>query len=116
MNLEVIFRWSVVGFILVYILQKIDKYLESKDSRDLAGYRYPWRYLIGPSLYLGILIFNLSVTFVIHEYTLGWTGTFILILPAMLFCSMMNLKRKDGNLKGALAAHLRDFPEAVVPD
>lgn len=108
--------WLVVGFILIYTLQKIDKYLESKDSRDFAGYRYPRRYLIGPSLYLGILIFNLSVTFSIHEYTLGWTGILILILPAMLFYSVMNLKIKDGNLKGALAAHLRDFPEAVVPE
>lgn len=106
--------WFAVGFVLIYALQKIDKYLERKNSRDYCGYRYPWRYVIGPALYLGIMLFNLSVTFFIQEYTLGWTGIFILLLPAILLCSILKLKLKDGNLKNALAVHLRDFPGAVV--
>jgi uncharacterized membrane protein len=108
--------WFVVGFVLIYALQKIDTSLANKNSRDLAGYRYSSRYLIGPTLYLGILIFNLSVTFFIQEYTLAWAGVFILILPASLLGAIMNSKRKEVTPEGALAAHLRDFPGAVIPD
>ena len=108
--------WFAVGFVLIAALQKIDTLLANKNSRDLAGYQYPARYLIGPSLYLIILIFNLSVTFFIQEYTLGWTGIFILFLPAVLLCAIMKLKRRESNLKSAVAEHLRDFPGAVIPE
>jgi uncharacterized membrane protein len=108
--------WFAVGYVLIYALQKIDTLLATKTSRDLAGYRYPSRYLIGPSLYLVILIFNLSVTFFIHEYTLGWTGIFILFLPAAILCTIMRSKRREGNFRSAVAAHLRDFPGVVTPE
>jgi uncharacterized membrane protein len=108
--------WFAVGFVLVYVLQKIDTLLANKKSRDLAGYRFPSRYLIGPALYLGIVIFNLSVTFFIQEYTLGWAGVFILVLPAALLGAMMKLKRREGARESAVAAHLRDFPGAVIPE
>ena len=108
--------WFAVGYVLIFALQKIDTLLTNRNSRDLAGYRYPSRYLIGPSLYLVILIFNLSITFFIQEYTLGWTGIFILLLPTLLLCVLMKLKQREGNPGSALTAHLRDFPGAVTPE
>ncbi len=105
--------WLIVGFVMIYALQNIDGYLSSTSDR--AGYRYPWRYLIGPALYAGVLIFNLSVTFWIGEYTLGWTGIFIVALPLVLIYSIMKSKSSSRDLDEAVKAHLSDFPQAVVP-
>jgi len=107
--------WLLVGFLMIYALQLIDAHLERGGIRDYAGFQYPWRYLIGPGLYSGVLVFNLCVTFAIHDHHLAWTGVFIVLLPLLLLSSMLKLKRAlpaDGE---ALGTHLADFPRAVIP-
>jgi putative membrane protein len=106
--------WFVVGFLMIGALQKIDNYLYRNGSSDYIGYRYPWRYLAGPILYAGILVFNLSVTFAIREYAMGWTGTFIVLLPSVLIYYIIKVKIASGDPANALNAHLRDFPLASV--
>jgi hypothetical protein len=69
-------RWFLGQIFLIWALQKIDAVLDKKGVTDYHGHRYPWRYLIGPALYVGVLVFNLSVTFSIGEYTPGWVGVF----------------------------------------
>lgn len=108
--------WFVVGFLMIYALQKIDKYLIDKGATDYYGYRYTRRYLIGPGLYLGVLVFNLFMTFHIREYTLGWVGIFIVLLPSVLLYPIMKSKLSAGNLNEALKAHVEDFRQAVIPD
>jgi putative membrane protein len=107
--------WLVVGFLMIYALQKIDAYLDGKNAKDYTGYAYPWRYLTGPALYLGVLLFNICVTFAIGDDHLGWTGVFIVALPMFLVCSIMRLKRSSDDWRSALEAHLADFPTAVIP-
>jgi uncharacterized membrane protein len=107
--------WSVVGFIMISALQKIDRFLYQKNVRDWYGYNVPWRFLIGPALYLGIIVFNISVTFYIREYTIGWVSVFITLLPLFLLYSLMRTKRSSENLDRACEAHRRDFPEVRVP-
>ncbi|HXX58605.1 MAG TPA: carotenoid biosynthesis protein [Thermodesulfovibrionales bacterium] len=108
--------WLIVGFFLIYALQKIDSYFDGKKVRDYAGYRFPWRYLIGPALYLGVLVFNVSITFWIGEYTLGWVGVFIILLPSALLFSLVRLRSSAGNFrKEDREAHLKDFPLAAIP-
>jgi len=108
--------WFVVGFLMIYALQKIDKYLIDKGATDYDGHRYARRYLIGPGLYLGVLVFNLFMTFHIREYTLGWVGIFIVLLPSVLLYPIMKSKLPAGNLDEALKAHAEDFRQAVIPD
>ena len=103
--------WLIVGFLMIYALQKMDGYLNKSSRR--VGYRYPWRYFIGPALYVSVLIFNLTVTFWIGEYTLGWTGIFIIALPSVLIYSIFKSKLSSCNLDDALKAHLNDFPQAA---
>lgn len=105
--------WLVVGFIMIYALQKTDVLLHG--SKDITGHAYSWRYLIGPCLYLGVIVFNLSITFYIGERGLGWAGIFITLLPALLVFSITRMKLSQGNMDGALAAHLYDFPRAIIP-
>jgi len=104
--------WVIAGFLLIYALQKIDSFLTR--VKDWSGYRYPWRYLVGPCLYIGVILFNLSVTFSIREYTLGWVDIFIILLPSFLIYFIIRLKLSHGNLDETVKAHLSDFPQAIM--
>jgi len=106
--------WFAVGFLMIYVLQKIDRYLRRIGASDLIGYKYPWRFLIGPALYLGVLVFNLSVTFFIREHMLGWAGIFIVMLPAVLMYSIVKGKISQESVETAVAEHYRDFPQAMA--
>jgi uncharacterized membrane protein len=106
--------WLVVGFLMIGALQKIDNYLYRSGTSDYTGYHYSWRYLVGPVLYAGILVFNISVTFAIRDYMLGWVDIFIVLLPSVLIYSMIKTKLSAGDAENALNAHLRDFPSASV--
>jgi len=106
--------WFLVGFLLIYVLQKIDHSLDT--STDYVGYKYPWRYLIGPGLYVGILIFNLSVAFSIGEYHMGWVGIFIVLLPTVLGYHIITAKRSSEEIRKAMELHLQDFPQSAVPN
>jgi uncharacterized membrane protein len=108
--------WLFVGFLLIWALQKIDALLDEKKSKDYHGHRYPWRYIIGPGLYVGVLLFNISITFYISEYKLGWVDICIVLLPAaVLYATIRSRKPDSVSLGAAVEAHLRDFPQAVLP-
>jgi putative membrane protein len=107
--------WFVVGFILIYVLQKIDNFLYDKKIRDYLSYKYPWRHLIGPALYVCILVFNLTVTFFIGELNLGWVGIFIVLLPSVMFFFMLKIKLSGLDIQNALIHHKQDFPHSVAP-
>ncbi len=84
--------------------------------KDLSGAACTWRYLPGPALYLSIIIFNLSVTFLIGEYNLLWAGILIVLLPVVLCVSLMRTRLHGVAPDKAIVAHLEDFPGAVVPE
>jgi uncharacterized membrane protein len=106
--------WFVVGFLMICALQKIDSRLYK--VKDWFEHKYPCRYIIGPGLYLGVIIFNLAITFYIREYTLGWVDIFIILLPSFLVYSIMKSKLSHKNPDEALKIHLSDFPQAVIPE
>jgi uncharacterized membrane protein len=106
--------WTLVGFLLIWLLQKIDGWLTGK--KDLVGHQYAARHLIGPVLYLGIAAFNIFMAFFIGEFTMAWASLFIFLLPAVLVVSITRMKLADtANAAPAIEAHLRDFPMARVP-
>jgi uncharacterized membrane protein len=105
--------WLIVGFLLIYALQKIDGLLHMRP--DWSGGRYRWRYLIGPALYCAVIIFNLCVTFYIHEYNLAWVGIFIVVLPLTVLYYLLKIKLYPRDFSNALKAHISDFPQATIP-
>ena len=107
--------WLCVGFLLIYVLQLIDRFLSHRGVKDFSGLACPWRYMLGPSLYIGIVLFNLTITFLIGEYGLLWADIFIVLLPAALLVSLMGGRLHGVEPEKALEAHLRDFPLALVP-
>jgi uncharacterized membrane protein len=81
--------WFLVALVLIGILQVLAR--ETPLTRRWGQWgrrRFPFQALLGPALYLGVLAFNLIITFFIGEATLGWVGVFI-YLP---FLSWLVLK------------------------
>jgi putative membrane protein len=107
--------WFIVGFLLIHALQLIDRQLSAKKVKDIVAVTCTWRYLPGPALYLSIIIFNLSVTFLIGEYVLLWAGILVALLPVVVCVSRMGRRLHGVAPDKAIAAHLEDFPRAVVP-
>jgi uncharacterized membrane protein len=107
--------WFITGFVLIYGLQRIDSFLERRKVRDWSGGRFTWRYVIGPSLYFGVLLFNLSVTFSIGEYNLAWIGVFIVLAQVSLLYFSLKVNLSRGVEETALKAHLVDFPGVTCP-
>ena len=72
--------------------------------------------LLEPLLYLGIVVFNLALTFWIGESLLGLLGC-MLFAPVVLLvlAHPLNPMRHAGNAE--IALHRRDFPaSALVPE
>jgi uncharacterized membrane protein len=76
--------WLLVGFIMVALLQRLHYWSPrvawlSWGQRHFAGASY-----LGAGLYVGILLFNLTLTFYIGEALLGLVGVFIYLPLATL--------------------------------
>jgi putative membrane protein len=107
--------WLFVGFIMIAAFQKIDQWLGKRNTPDYHGHAYSWRFVIGPGLYAGVVVFNLAVTFSIKEYLMGWVGIFIALLPIVLIYSLTTMKFTYGDLEKARETHRKDFPQAIIP-
>ncbi|MDI6853807.1 MAG: carotenoid biosynthesis protein [Deltaproteobacteria bacterium] len=69
--------WFLVAFVLLILLQVLNTRLPASGWWTRGRRRFAGQAFLGPALYLGILAFNLFMTFWIGEYTLGWVGVFI---------------------------------------
>jgi uncharacterized membrane protein len=105
--------WLLVGVVLIHALQMIDHFLHRKGVKDTFGRGCSWRYLPGPLLYLGILAFNLAVTFWIGEYRLFWSGVLFVVLPLTLLIVLIQSKARKFGIAAARENHIRDFPGAA---
>jgi len=80
--------WFLVALVLLRLLQYLATRVPSSPWWDWGRRHFPSQALLGPGLYLGVLGFNLAMTFLIGEACLGWVGIFI-YLP---FLSWLVLK------------------------
>jgi uncharacterized membrane protein len=85
--------WFLVSLGLIGVLRLIITRTPATPRWDWGRRRFPGQALLGPGLYLGILGFNLTMTFLIGETCLGWVGIFI-YLP---FLSWLALKLAPGS-------------------
>ncbi len=81
--------WFLVALVLIRVLQYLATGPAPSPFRDWGRRRFSSQALLGPGLYLGILGFNLAMTFLIGETCLGWVGIFI-YLP-FLTCLVLKL-------------------------
>ena len=108
--------WFIVAFFLIYALQLIDRLMGGQGRKETfrpkGGTR---RYLLGPALYLSIVIFNLSITLAIREYNLFWAGIMIALMPLVLFMLLVKEKLRAATPHGAVNGLLKDSRAAMVP-
>jgi uncharacterized membrane protein len=71
--------WFLVALVLIRVLQLLITRTPSSRFWDWGRLRFPSQALLGPTFYLGILGFNLIMTFLIGETCLGWVGIFIYV-------------------------------------
>jgi len=73
--------WLLVGGVMIRTLQAVSRM--RGPAWLAAGQReFPGRVWLGPGLYVGIVAFNLAVTFALGEMLMGLVGLFI-VLPLM---------------------------------
>lgn len=99
--------WLLTSFLLVASFQWIDRTQE--EERPAGIVRMPFRSLLGPILYLSVLIFIWIVTFWIGEKLMALTGIFIFTLPVVLV-TVLALVRVNRYREEELREHLKDYP------
>ena len=103
--------WLVVALALVSLLQALDRcrWLDGKPPVRGAGFLQTG--LLGPLLYLGILVFNLSVTFHIGDNSLGVSSAFLIFYTILMTFMWSRYKIKQFNPETILR-HVEDFPHS----
>ncbi len=105
--------WFLVGATTIRIFQILERRRGLATVRP-AGVRHV-RYagLIEPLLYVGILAFNLGLTFWIGEPLLGTVGV-LMFLPIIALMTAIVLDPKRRATRADVVAHQRDFPASAV--
>lgn len=99
--------WLLTSFALVFAFQMIDRRRE--EERPTGIVILPLRSLLGPLLYLSVLLFNWGVTLWIGEKLMALTGIFIFTLPIVLV-TVLALVRVNRYREEELREHLKDYP------
>lgn len=105
--------WWLVGFIMILVLQVIDRMLGEGHDRPAGVVDLPFRSLAGPILYISVIAFNLGMTLIIGEHQMALTGLFIYVLPIAIVVTLA-LRRVNRYSREELADHMRDFPLSVA--
>jgi putative membrane protein len=103
--------WLLTSLVLVAVLQQIDRRGEEKAPYGI--FAMPFRSLLGPLLYLSVLIFNWVVSFYIGEYLIVLTGIFIFTLP-ILMVIILAVMRVNRYREEELREHLKDYPCSLL--
>jgi putative membrane protein len=102
--------WYLVAAISVAVFQVLDSRLNRAPGKPFGVLvALPSRALLGPILYAGIVLFGISMLFVIHAPEIAWTSVFIFLPFASMALHIVT--RSDSYGDGyAIARHLADFP------
>jgi putative membrane protein len=105
--------WWIVSLLLVFALQRIDAAIAKKVERPSGIVNLPFRSLLGPVLYLSVLVFNLTITILIGENLMALTGIFMFTLPVVIV-TVLFVRRANRYSREELAEHLRDYAYSPV--
>lgn len=94
--LENFFGWFIVGLILTWIIQFLNKKFSPGPLFNKL-YNLPLLKNLGILLYISIIIFNLYVTWIIKENTLFFSSCFIIgaLLSLSFFWTIYKIKTQD---------------------
>lgn len=117
--------WLLVGLAMVRALQWLDRRGEALEFRDvgeerplgglpgidLALGRLPGGRMLGPILYVSVMVFNLTVTFRIGEDLMGVVGCLILFFSSLM-AFFFTLYKQAHITRELIEEHLEDFPNS----
>jgi uncharacterized membrane protein len=99
--------WFVVGVVTIRLFQVWERRTPPITGRPAGVRHVPYSGLLEPALYLGILVFNLTLTFWIGEPLLGLVGVMIYVPLVVLFLvHLLDPRRRATDAD--LAAHRRE--------
>jgi len=99
--------WLLTSFCLIAAFQLIDA--RRLDEKAAGVVILPFHSLMGPLLYLSVLLFNIGVTLVIGERFMALCGVLMYTLPLVMVV-VLALGRVNRFSKEQLGNHLRDYP------
>src|SRR6266568_474617 len=99
--------WLLTSLCLIGAFQLIDSRRQGEASSGLVA--VPFHSLMGPFLYLSVLVFNISMTLAIGECFMALCGIQMYVIPIVLVV-VLALKRVNRFSKEQLGDHLRDYP------
>jgi uncharacterized membrane protein len=101
--------WLLTSFCLIAAFQLIDARRLYDKAPGITT--VPFHSLLGPILYLSVLIFNLSMALVIGERFMALCGVLMYALPLVMVV-ILALRRGNRFTKEQLGDHLLDYPWA----
>ncbi|MDA8429923.1 MAG: carotenoid biosynthesis protein [Geobacteraceae bacterium] len=99
--------WLLTSLFLVGAFQLIDARRTADAPKGVCN--LPFRALLGPLLYLSVLLFNWGVTLWIGEPFLALEGVLMYTLPVVMIV-MLALRRVNRYSKEEFGEHVRDYP------
>lgn len=106
--------WFLVALVTLLVFQALERTVFARTRGGAAGVRHlPYGGLIEPLVYLGIVAFNLGVTFWIGETALGVVGA-MLFAPVVVFLWTHLAHPMRRATAADVARHLADFPESRI--
>jgi putative membrane protein len=106
--------WAIVGAIIIILFQRIDAALVQRGwMREQGVRRLPGKALWGAALYYLLLLFNITITFMIGEPLLGCIGLFI-FTPVTVILFVLLGKPANQVTAEELEAHGHDFPQSPL--
>ncbi len=105
--------WGIVGLGLITLHRVLDGVHRIRPRRAWGTAWVPYRGLIGPLLYLGVFVFNVTVTFMIGEHLLGVVDLFL--LSPLVILAWTQVRRPSNQATPSdLEAHCADFPTSPL--
>jgi len=100
--------WWLTSAIMIWALQWIDRLLPEEKTFRNRYRNLPYSTLLGPLLYLAVIVFNLTIATMIGEKQIAVTGLFIVILPLTMIVTLA-ICRVNRFTDAEQNKHLEDF-------
>jgi putative membrane protein len=102
--------WAFTGFVILSLYVLTDKYFLKNKSKFTGKTLYlPSKQLYSLIMYIGIILFNITITFATGLYEIGISSVLTVFFPLLIFFSIFFKKNNFAN-NNELAEHVNDFP------
>ena len=99
--------WLLTSFFLIGAFQLIDA--RRLNDAPKGAVNLPFRALLGPVLYLSVLLFDIGMMLVIGEHFMALCSALMFTLPVVMVF-VLALRRVNRYSRDELGEHLRDYP------